>query len=160
MIEKIINFIEKSFDFIQSKILIIMQYILQIMQNNVSGFFQFLFEKNIILTAIGVVVSTQISRLMTAFMTIFVDPIIKRMSAGTVANLKDLEVEVYDTNFKIGLFIETLFNGGITFYVVYQLYTLSKNKDMAGITNWLRNAKNQVKEIAQDKTNVVISVKS
>jgi hypothetical protein len=44
--------------------------------------------------------------------------------------------------------------------VVYQLYSLSKNKDMSGITNWLRNAKNQVKEIAQDKTNVVISVKS
>ena len=134
--------------------------ILEIMQNNVSGFFQFLFEKNIILTAIGVVVSTQIARLMSGFMTIFVDPIIKRMSAGTVANLKDLEVEVYDVNFKIGLFIDTLFNGCITFYVVYQLYTLSKNKDMTGMTNWLRNAKNQVKEIAKDTTNVVISVKS
>ena len=72
------------------------------------GFFQFLFEKNIILTAIGIVVSTQISKLMSAFMTIFVDPIIKRMSAGTINNLKDLEVEVYDVNFKIGLFIDTL----------------------------------------------------
>lgn len=161
MIEKIVNFIDKSFDFIQSKILIIIQYILEIMQNNVSGFFQFLFEKNIILTAIGIVVSTQISKLMSAFMTIFVDPIIKRMSAGTINNLKDLEVEVYDVNFKIGLFIDTLFNGGITFYVVYQLYNLSKNQDMSQITNWLRNAKNQIKEVAQEKikTNVVISVK-
>ena len=94
MIEKIVNFIEKSSDFIQAKILIFMQYILTIIQNNVSGFFQFLFERNIILTAIGIVVSTQISRLMTSFMTIFIDPIIKRLSAGTVSNLKDLQVEI------------------------------------------------------------------
>ena len=160
MIEKIVNFLEKSFEFIQAKILIFMQYILGIIQNNVSGFAQFLFEKNIIITAIGIVVSTQISRLMTSFMTIFIDPIIKRLSAGTVANLKDLQVEIYDVNFKIGLFIDTLFNFGVTFYVVYQLYSLSKNKDISRITNWLRNAKEQIKEVAQDKTNVVISVKS
>ena len=93
-------------------------------------------------------------------MTIFIDPIIKRLSAGTVSNLKDLQVEIYDVNFKVGLFIDTLFNFGVTFYVVYQLYSLSKNKDISRITNWLRNAKEQIKEVAQDKTNVVISVKS
>jgi len=160
MIEKIVNFIEKSSDFIQAKILIFMQYILTIIQNNVSGFFQFLFERNIILTAIGIVVSTQISRLMTAFMTIFIDPIIKRISAGTVDHLKDLEVSVYDVNFKIGLFLDTLLNFSVTFYVVYQLYSLSKSQDSTGITNWLRNAKTQLKEVSQDKSNVVISVKS
>jgi len=126
----------------------------------VSGFFQFLFERNIILTAIGIVVSTQISRLMTAFMTIFIDPIIKRISAGTVDHLKDLEVSVYDVNFKIGLFLDTLLNFSVTFYVVYQLYSLSKSQDSTGITNWLRNAKTQLKEVSQDKSNVVISVKS
>jgi large-conductance mechanosensitive channel len=160
MIEKIVNYIEKSSDFIQAKILIFMQYILTIIQNNVSGFFQFLFERNIIITAIGIVVSTQISRLMTAFMSIFIDPIIKRISAGTVDHLKDLEVSVYDVNFKIGLFLDTLLNFSVTFYVVYQLYSLSKSQDSTGITNWLRNAKTQLKEVAQDKSNVVISVKS
>ena len=34
-------------------------------------------------------------------------------------HLKDLEVEVYNLNFKIGLFIDTLFNFGVIFYVVY-----------------------------------------
>jgi len=160
MIEKIVNFIDKSFEFIQAKILVFMYYILEIVQNNVSGFFQFLFERNIIITAIGIVVSTQISRLMTSFMTIFIDPIIKRISAGTVKNLKDLEVEVYDTNFKIGLFIDTLFNFSVTFYVIYQLYSLSKNKDMSGIFDWLRKAKSQVKSATDDKSNVVIAVSS
>ena len=160
MIEKIVNFIEKSSDFIQAKILIFMQYILTIIQNNVSGFFQFLFERNIILTAIGIVVSTQISRLMTAFMTIFIDPIIKRLSAGTVASLKDLEVKIFDVNFKIGLFIDTLFNFSITFLIVYQIYAFSKNPDTSGLVNWLRKAENVVNEKIKEKHNVVIAIKT
>jgi len=155
MIEKVVNFFEKIYEFIKEKILFFTNYILEIFQDNVSGFFQFLFERNIIITAIGIVVSTQISKLISSFMTIFIDPIIKRMSAGTVKNLKDLEIEVYDTNFKIGLFINILFNFSITFYVVYQLFSLSKNKDMSGIFDWLRKAKSQVNAIAKDKPNVI-----
>ena len=159
-IEKSINFIKESFNFLEKKFLNATLFFLEIFRDNTSGFFQFLFERNIIITAIGFIVSTQISKLITSFVEIIIDPIIKRISAGTVDHLKDLEVSVYDVNFKIGLFLDTLLNFSVTFYVVYQLYSLSKSQDSTGITNWLRNAKTQLKEVSQDKSNVVISVKS
>ena len=69
----------------------ILLYSLDIFRSNSSGFFQFLFERNIMLTAVGFIVSTQITKLISSFIEIFVNPIIKRFSAGTVESLKDID---------------------------------------------------------------------
>jgi len=155
MIEKIHNFISKSYEFIKTKILIFIFYILDIFQKNVSGFFQFLFERNIIFTAIGILVSTQISKLISTFFIIFIDPIIKRLSNGKINNLKKIEVEIYNTNFKIGIFIDAIINFILTFIIIYSIFSLSKNKNYIEIFNWLRNAKNQINETVKDKINIV-----
>jgi len=159
-IEKSINFIKESFNFLEKKFLNATLFFLEIFRDNTSGFFQFLFERNIIITAIGFIVSTQISKLITSFVEIIIDPIIKRLSAGTVASLKDLEVKIFDVNFKIGLFIDTLFNFSITFLIVYQIYAFSKNPDTSGLVNWLRKAENVVNEKIKEKHNVVIAIKT
>lgn len=160
MIEKSINFINETFNFIQTKLLNISLFFLEAFRNNTSEFFQFIFERNIIFTAVGFIASTQISKLVTSFVEIFVDPIIKRLSAGTINSLKDLEVTIFDVNLKIGLFIDTLFNFIITFLIVYQIYAFSKNPDASGIVNWLRKAENKVTEKIKEKHNVVIAIKT
>jgi len=158
IIEKSINFINETYNFIQRKILNVMLFFLEIFRNNTSGFFQFLFDRNIIFIAVGFIVSTQISKLVTSFVEIFIDPIIKRLSIGTVQRLKDLEITLFDVKFKIGLFIETLFNLGITFIIVYQIWAFSKNPNTTGIMNWLRKAENIVNEKIKQKSNVIIAI--
>ncbi len=119
-----------------------------------------MFEKNIIITAIGFIVSTQISKLITSFIEIFVDPVVKRLTVGTVESLKDLEITIFDVKLKIGLFLNTLFNFSITFFIIYQIYLFSINPDTTGIINWLRKAETAVKDKSSQKHNVVISVSS
>lgn len=160
IIEKTINFTNDIFIFLQKKIFNILLFFLDIFRNNASGFFQFMFEKNIIITAIGFIVSTQISRLITSFIEIFVDPVVKRLTAGTVESLQDLEITIFDVKLKIGLFLNTLFNFSITFFIIYQIYVFSINPDMTGIVDWLRKAETAVKDKSSQKHNVVISVSS
>ena len=158
IIEKTVNVINETVNFLQSKFLNIVLFFLNIFRNNVSGFFQFMFEKNIIMTAIAFIVSTQVSKLITSFIEIFVDPIIKRLSVGKVESLKDFEITIYDVKIKIGLFLNTLFAFSITFFIIYQIYLFSINPDMSGILDWLRKAETIIKDQTKQKNNVVISV--
>ncbi len=160
VIEKIANFINETFNFIQTKLLNISLFFLETFRNSTSGFLQFIFERNIIITAIGFIVSTQISKLVTSFVEIFIDPIIKRLSAGNIDSLKTLEITIFDTKLKIGLFLETIFNFTITFLIVYQIWAFSKNPNTSGIIDWLRKAENVVNEKIKEKHNVVIAVKT
>jgi large-conductance mechanosensitive channel len=160
IIEKSTNFINELFNVIKTKILNIMLFFLEIFRDNTSGFFQFLFERNIIITAVGFIVSTQISKIITSFVTIFIDPIIKRISAGNIESLKNLEVTIFDVNLKIGLFIDTLFNFCITFLIIYQIYAFTRNPDTSGLVDWLRKAENVVNEKIKEKHNVVIAIRT
>jgi hypothetical protein len=54
--------------------------------------------------AIATLVSTQISRLVSSFTEIFIDPIVKRLSADTVETLKEWEFTIFGISLKIGLF--------------------------------------------------------
>jgi large-conductance mechanosensitive channel len=158
VINETVNFINKIFNFLQSKFLNIVLFFLDIFRNNVSGFFQFMFEKNIIMTAIAFIVSTQVTKLITSFIQIFVDPIIKRLSVGKVESLENFEITIYDVKIKIGLFLNTLFAFSITFFIIYQIYLFSINPDMSGILDWLRKAETRVIDQSKQKNNVVISV--
>ena len=155
MLEQSINFLKDIINFIHIKMLNILLYLLDIFRSNSSGFFQFLFERNIMLTAVGFIVSTQITKLISSFIEIFVNPIIKRFSAGTVESLKDIEIEIFSINIKIGLFIDTLFSFMITFLIVYQIFAISKNQDLSGLINWLRNSE---EAIVSSKSKIVIAV--
>jgi large-conductance mechanosensitive channel len=160
IIEKTVNFINETFNFIQTKLLNISLFFLEAFRNNTSGFFQFLFERNIIFTAVGFIASTQISKLVASFVEIFIDPIIKRLSAGTIDSLKDLEITIFNVKLKVGLFIDTLFNFCVSFLIVYQIWAFSKNPNTSGIMDWLRKAENVVNEKIKEKHNVVIAVKT
>ncbi len=160
VVKKIENFINETFNFLEKKFLNIILFFLEIFRNNTSGFFQFLFERNIIFIAIGFIVSTQISKLITSFVEIFIDPIVKRLSAGTVESLQKLELTIFDVKMKIGLFINTLFNFFITFIIIYQIYIFSRNPDTTGLVNWLRKAENIVNEKIKQKSNIVFAVTS
>jgi hypothetical protein len=87
-------------------------------------------------------------------------PIIKRISAGNIESLKNLEVTIFDVNLKIGLFIDTLFNFCITFLIIYQIYAFTRNPDTSGLVDWLRKAENVVNEKIKEKHNVVIAIRT
>jgi large-conductance mechanosensitive channel len=155
MLTQTIDLLKNIFVFLQLKFLNFSLFLLEIFKDNTSGFFKFLFDKNIMGFAIATLVSTQISRLVSSFTEIFIDPIVKRLSADTVETLKEWEFTIFGISLKIGLFLNTLFNFTVMFIIVYQVYLFSQNKDLSSIINWLRNTEEAVKE---SKTRLVISV--
>jgi large-conductance mechanosensitive channel len=155
MHEHTIILLKNIFIFIQLKFLNFTLFLLETFKNNTSGFFKFLFDKNIIGFAIATLVSTQISRLVSSFTEIFIDPIIKRLSTDTIESLKEWQISIFGISIKIGLFLNTLFNFCIVFIIVYQIYIFSQNKDLSGIINWLRNTEEVVKE---SKARVIVSI--
>ncbi len=150
-----IELLKNIFTFIELKFLNLLLFLLEFFKNNTSGFFRFLFDKNIMSFAIATLVSTQISRLVTSFTEIFIDPIVKKLSADTVETLKEWEITIFGITLKIGLFLNTLFNFTMMFIIVYQIYLFSKNQDLSNVINWLRDTEEAVKK---SKTRVVISV--
>jgi large-conductance mechanosensitive channel len=155
MLTQTIDLLKNIFIFLQLKFLNFSLFLLEFFKDNTSGFFKFLFEKNIMGFAIATLVSTQISRLVSSFTEIFIDPIVKRLSADTVDSLKEWQFTIFGITLKIGLFLNTLFNFTVMFIIVYQVYLFSQNKDLSSVINWLRNTEEAVKE---SKTRVIISV--
>ena len=155
MYDQAINLLKNILIFIKLQFLNFSLFMLELFRDNTSGFFRFLFDKNIMGFAVATLVSTQISRLVFSFTEIFIDPVVKRLSADTVETLKEWEIVIFGITLKIGLFLNTLFNFSVMFIIVYQIYLISQNKDLSGIINWLRNTEEAIKD---SKARVVISV--
>ncbi len=145
MLDQTLNFLKNSFIFIQLKFLNFLLFLLEFFRTNTAGFFQFLFKNNIMAFAVATLVSTQLSRLVTSFTEIFIDPIVKRLSADSVDSLKEWEITIFGITLKIGLFLNTLFNFVVMFIIVYQIYLFSQNPDLTNVINWLRNSEEAIK---------------
>jgi large-conductance mechanosensitive channel len=155
MLDQTQNFLKDSFNFIHVKFLNLLLFLLEFFRTNTAGFFQFLFKNNIMAFAVATLVSTQLSRLVTSFTEIFIDPIVKKLSFNTVDSLKEWEITIFGISLKIGLFLNTLFNFAMIFIIVYQIYLFSQNQDLTNVINWLRNSEEAVKA---SKPKVVVMV--
>jgi large-conductance mechanosensitive channel len=152
------NFIEKTkqmVDVSEDKFNEFIIIIIDFLRNNLVGFLKFLFDKNIIQTGIGIIIATQVSKLTDVFVQSLFNPIINRITVGTVNNINDWQITLFDIKIKIGLIISSIINFLLIALIVYYIWKLSQNNSFDFINEMLADTK---ESIPKQKTRVIINV--
>ena len=136
--------IGKTTDFVvktENKIYQILILILSILKDNLAGFLKFLFERNIVQTGIGIIMATQVSKITNLLVETIINPIINRITFGTIKNVNEWEIKIFDITLKIGVIISAIINFMSVAFVVYYIWKFSQNSNFSFITGILDQAK-------------------
>lgn len=114
-------------------------------QSQLNDFITFLVERKIIEMSIGFILATQINKITTIIMELFINPIINRLSFGKTKKLRDLELDLFEMNFKIGIILENIINLFIILIIIFYIWKLTKNTDLSVINNTLDKLKPKLK---------------
>ncbi|MDP9798793.1 large conductance mechanosensitive channel [Catenuloplanes nepalensis] len=97
------------------------------MRSIIQGFKDFIMRGNVIELAVGVVIGTAFTALVTAFTKSFLEPLIKLVTGGS-GNLKGTWSPVAGVEFTYAVFINQLITFILTAAVVYFLIVFPMNK--------------------------------
>lgn len=128
-------------------------YVVSILKNNLADFIKFLFDKNIIQTGIGIIIATQISKLTNLVSEVLINPIVNRITAGTVKDINEWKITFFDIEIKIGLLISSIINFVFVVVIVFYIWKISKNTNFKFITDILSDTEQKI-----SKTKVIINV--
>lgn len=134
------NIVEKTKDKIKNTLIIFLNFV----KNNLSGFLKFLFDKNIIQTSVGIIIASQIGKITNIIVESLINPIVKRLSVGTIDNIDNWEFTLFDINIKIGLILYTIINFLLIAIVVYHIWKLSQNTNFDYIKNVIEDIKDNI----------------
>jgi large-conductance mechanosensitive channel len=137
------NIVEKTKDKIRNTLIIFLNFV----KNNLSGFLKFLFDKNIIQTSVGIIIASQIGKITNIIVESLINPIVKRLSVGTIDNINNWELNLFDINIKIGLILYTIINFLLVAIVVYHIWKLSQNTNFDYIKDTIENIKDNIDNI-------------
>ena len=115
--------------------------ILNFFKSQVDGRMNFIFNKNIIQTCIGLIIASQVSKLTTMLIDIIITPIIQRLTGNETAKLEELEINMLGIKLKIGLFLSKIINFIIILIIVYYIFKLSTLPNFNNIKSGLDSAK-------------------
>jgi len=141
------NIVGKTKDIVnlsQDKIKNTLIIFLNFVKNNLSGFLKFLFDKNIVQTSVGIIIASQIGKITNIIVESLINPIVKRLSVGTIDNINDWELNLFDINIKIGLILYTIINFLLVAIVVYHIWKLSQNTNFDYIKDTIDNIKDNI----------------
>lgn len=113
-------------------------------QSQMNEIITFLVERNIIQLSIGFIIATQVNKITTIIMELLINPIINRVSFGQTKKLRDLELDLFQMNFKIGIILENIINLIIVLFIIFYIWKLTKNTDLSFINNTLNQLKPKI----------------
>jgi len=108
------------------------------LKNYTIDFLNFLLDKNIIQTCVGILISGQIIILTTTLTDTIINPILKKLSFSN-DNFKNIKYNRFGIEFEIGKFISNLLSFIIVASVVFYIWKLSTISDYKFIDNHLNN---------------------
>jgi large-conductance mechanosensitive channel len=139
----------------ENNIVDVILIILNFLKLNLAGFLKFLFDKNIIQSSIGIIIASQIAKLTNLFVDTVFNPIVNRITGGTIKKYEDLTITIFDINIKIGLIMSTVINFLLIVFIIYNIWKISQYTNFDFITNLITETKETVKSA---KTNIVINI--
>lgn len=96
--------------------------IIETFNDQLSGFFKFLFEKNIFQAGIAFVVATQINKVFLDFLSNIVTPIADKVVSQEI---KDVKSEIFGIELQTGNFALSVINFFIVMFFLFYLYKIS-----------------------------------
>ena len=155
--EKIVEKTKDIVDSTQDKVNDGMITIISFLKNNLVGFLKFLFDRNIIQTGIGIIIASQVGKITNVIVDALINPVVKRLSVGTIDDINEWEINIFDIKIKIGLILSTIINFLLITFIVYYIWKLSQDTNFDFIKEFLEDSKESL-EKSKTKTKVVINV--
>ncbi len=112
--------------------------IVSFIKNYSSDFINFLLDKNIIQTCIGILLSGQIIILTSTITNNIINPILKRLSF-TEKEFEDIKYERFGIQFDIGKIFTNLFTFFIVGSIIFYIWNLTNITDLSSVNNMLNN---------------------
>lgn len=157
--ENIVNKTKNIVDSTQEKFNDGIITIINFLKNNLVGFLKFLFDRNIIQTGVGIIIATQISKLTNVVVDAFINPIVRRLSVGTIDDINNWEISMFDIKIKIGLILSTIINFLLIAIVVYYIWKLTQNKNFDFIREFLQDSEENFETTkSKPKPKVIINL--
>ena len=126
---------------------------------NIAGFLKFLFERNIVQIGIGIVIASNVTRLTNLIVELIFNPIIQRITFGSIKNIENWTITYFDITIKIGVVLSNIINFIFIVLLIYFVWKLSQSTDFNFVTRLLEDTKQTI-EKSKVKTNVFVSVSS
>jgi large-conductance mechanosensitive channel len=92
------------------------------------GLINFIVSRNVLTTAIGIMMATQISALTTTISEAIITPLLNGLLGNKVQDLEKYEFTILSINFKLGLLISKLISFTLVVFVIYNIWKLSQIK--------------------------------
>ena len=97
-------------------------------QDNLMGLINFILGKNVLTTAIGIMMATQVSAITDAISVSIVTPILNEIIGTNLSNLEKYEYELFGIKFRLGLLISKMISFALVTVIIYYIWKLSEFK--------------------------------
>jgi large-conductance mechanosensitive channel len=111
-----------------------------LISRSLEGLFKFIISRNVLTTAIGIMMATQISSLTTVLSEAIITPILNTILGNKVKDLEKYELTIFSIKFKIGLLISKLISFFLIVFVIYNIWKLSEIKINFSTPNTIKSA--------------------
>ena len=111
-----------------------------LISRSLEGLFKFIVSRNVLTTAIGIMMATQISSLTTVVSEAIITPILNTILGNKVKDLEKYEITIFSIKFKIGLLISKLISFFLIVFVIYNIWKLSEIKINFSTPNTIKSA--------------------
>jgi len=137
--ENIVNTVKELDD----KVTILTAYIVENVAIQSNNFFKFLLSKNVITICIGLLISTQFTKIVTVFADEILAPIINIIANTKTKKLEDYKTIIFGVEFKIGTLILNIINFILILLLVYLIYIISTSGDTEFLHKFIDNIKHR-----------------
>lgn len=154
--------IQKSETVINSSSNMILDFLIKtvnVIKINIAGILKFLFDRNIIQMAIGIIIASQVTRITNLIMEVLINPIVNRITLGNIKKVEDIKFTFFDLELKIGLILYNIVNFIFIVIMIYYIWKLSQMSNFKFITDMLGETEDKLSNF-KTKTNVIINVGS
>lgn len=111
-----------------------------LISRSLEGLFKFIVSRNVLTTAIGIMMATQISSLTTVLSEAIITPILNTILGNKVKDLEKYELTIFSIKFKVGLLISKLISFFLIVFVIYNIWKLSEIKINFSTPNTIKSA--------------------
>ena len=104
------------------------------------GLLNFIISRNVLTTAIGIMMATQISSLTTTISEAIITPLLNGLLGNKVKDLETYEFTILSIKFKLGLLLSKLISFTLVIFVIYNIWKLSEIKLNLSTANAIKSA--------------------
>lgn len=138
---KIINKIDNISENLQNNFNKVVNTIFNILIYQSADLLKFLFEKNIVQMAIGLLIASEVGSITKVLTETIISPIINKVLINRKGKLEDFKYYILGIEFKIGLLIIQIIKASLVLIIVYFIWKLSQIQNFESIQQFFKDVK-------------------